>query len=105
MPAAPVPQNGDPFQPPGIAPPGGVAPPPGQGLVIPGTGMIQNNMGLNQATGALRTIPGTGTFPRPIVEIQPAGGVRHFGWAQLGLLAAAAFALGVVIWNVAAHGS
>jgi hypothetical protein len=68
-------------------------------MVIPGTGTIQTT------TGTLRTIPGTGTIPRPVVEIQPAGGVRHFGWAQLGLLAAAAFALGVVIWNVAAHGS
>jgi hypothetical protein len=40
-----------------------------------------------------------------MVEIHPAGGIRHFGWPQLLLLAAAAFALGVVIWNVAANGS
>lgn len=76
--------------------------PPGQAsgqMVVPGTGTLQTT------SGTLRSVPGTGAVPRPMVEIHPAGGIRHFGWPQLLLLAAAAFALGVVIWNVAANGS
>ncbi len=87
--------DGTPAQP---APAQGPYSPPGQ-MIVPGTGTLQ------ATSGALRTIPGTGAVPRPKVEIHPAGGIRHFGWPQLLLLAAAAFALGVVIWNVAANGS
>ena len=74
---------------------------PGQGMVVPGTGTLRTAT----MTGTIRTIPGTGAIPRPVVDVQPAGGVRHFGWVQLLLLAAAAFALGIVVWNVAAYGS
>lgn len=107
--AEPPPVSGA-FQSPGTVQAPGIAPeynvpqesgpyaPPGQ-MVVPGTGTLQST------SGVLRTIPGTGVIPRPMVEIHPAGGVRHFGWPQLLLLAAAAFALGVVIWNVAASGS
>ncbi len=99
-----VPQVGGPLQPPGpYAPPGvdayGAMPQgAGQALVVPGTGTLRSAMG----TGTLRTVPGTGAIPRPIVEVQPAGGLRHFGWAHLSLLAAAAFALGLVVYTVAA---
>ncbi|MBN2176835.1 MAG: hypothetical protein JW722_04170 [Demequinaceae bacterium] len=98
-PTVSVPQVAGPFMPPGSAPEGDAFAPPGQGMIVPGTGTLQS------ATGTLRTVPGTGAIPRPMVEIHPAGGVRHFGWPQLLLLAAAAFALGVVIWNVAARSS
>ena len=37
-------------------------------------------------------------------DLGPAGGVRHFGWAQVAVLGAAAFVLGVVVWNVAELG-
>lgn len=109
-PTTAVPQVGGAFQSPGVVqapmPPPAFDPsqttgpyaPPGQ-MIVPGTGTLQ------ATSGTLRTIPGTGAIPRPMVEIHPAGGVRHFGWPQLLLLAAAAFALGVVIWNVAASGN
>lgn len=45
----------------------------------------------------------TGNFevePREKPELHPAGGARHFGWAQLAVLGAVAFALGVIVWNV-----
>jgi hypothetical protein len=115
-PTAQIPQGAPgPYAPPGSGPgpvaPGGAAPMPatpgmpgagypavpGQGLVVPGTGTLRT-------TGGMRPVPGTGAIPRPMIEVQPAGGVRHFGWVQLLLLAAAAFALGVVVWNVAGHG-
>jgi hypothetical protein len=114
-----VPQVPGPFQPPGpfappgpdavaamsgpptgqypIAPGGMVAPGAGQAMVVPGTGTLRTTQG----TGTIRSIPGTGAIPRPIVEVQPAGGLRHFGWAHLSLLAAAAFALGLVVYTVA----
>ncbi|WP_084077818.1 hypothetical protein [Demequina sp. NBRC 110057] len=37
-------------------------------------------------------------------ELGPAGGARHFGWAQVAVLGAVAFVLGVVVWNVAGMG-
>ncbi len=37
-------------------------------------------------------------------DLGPAGGVRHFGWAQVAVLGAVAFVLGVVVWNVAELG-
>jgi len=81
-----------------VAPGGAVAQGAGQALVVPGTGTLRSAMG----TGTIRSVPGTGTIPRPVVEVQPAGGLRHFGWAHLSLLAAAAFALGLVVYTVAA---
>lgn len=37
-------------------------------------------------------------------DLGPAGGARHFGWAQVAVLGAVAFVLGVVVWNVAELG-
>lgn len=108
-PTMPIAQVGA-FLPPGSTPPGpngggADAPPPGsemgpgQGMVVPGTGTMRTVT----STGTLRTIPGTGAIPRPIVEVQPAGGASHFGWVQLTLIIAATFALGIVVWNVAQY--
>ncbi|MDE0572794.1 hypothetical protein ON058_05120 [Demequina sp. B12] len=45
----------------------------------------------------------TGNFeiePREKPELHPAGGRHHFGWAQLAVIGAVAFVLGVIVWNV-----
>jgi hypothetical protein len=59
-------------------------------------------------TGTMRAIPGggpmTGTFPRPLVEVQPAGGAKDFGWPHIAILAAVAFALGIVVWTISGIG-
>jgi hypothetical protein len=56
----------------------------------------------------MRAIPGagpmTGTIPRPIIEVQPAGGAKEFGWPHIALLAAAAFVLGLVVWKISGLG-
>jgi hypothetical protein len=46
----------------------------------------------------------TGTIPRPIVEVQPAGGAKDFGWQHIAVLAAVAFALGIVVWQISGLG-
>ncbi len=103
----------------------GVPPPPGSGLPTgaipspyapspqqPGTAMNPVATGMLRpvpgATGAMRTIQGggpmTGTIPRPIVEVQPAGGAKDFGWPHIAVLAAAAFGLGIAVWIVSGLG-
>ncbi|WP_062072319.1 hypothetical protein [Demequina sediminicola] len=45
----------------------------------------------------------TGNFQIPEREkpdLHPAGGRHHFGWAQLAVMGAVAFVLGVIVWNV-----
>jgi len=60
------------------------------------------------ATGTMRAVPGagpmTGTIPRPIIDVQPAGGAKEFGWPHIALLAAAAFVLGLVVWQISGLG-
>ncbi len=85
---------------------GGPSPyPPGTALSPIVTGMLRPVPG---ATGTMRAVPGagpmTGTIPRPIIEVQPAGGAREFGWQHIALLAAAAFVLGLVVWKISGLG-
>lgn len=79
--------------------------PPGTALSPIVTGMLRPVPG---ATGTIRAIPGagpmTGTIPRPIIEVQPAGGAKEFGWPHIALLAAAAFVLGLVVWKISGLG-
>jgi len=85
---------------------GGPSPyPPGTALSPIVTGMLRPVPG---ATGTMRAVPGagpmTGTIPRPIIEVQPAGGAKEFGWPHIALLAAAAFVLGLVVWQISGLG-
>jgi hypothetical protein len=112
MPGAPQGAFGVP-PPPTFGPPTGATPmpggpsayPPGTALSPIVTGMLRPVPG---ATGTMRAIPGagpmTGTIPRPIVEVQPAGGAKEFGWPHIALLAAAAFVLGLVVWKISGLG-
>ena len=99
----PVPGPGGPGVPGQIVvPPGGPAGVPGGFQPGPPTGAMM----AMTATGQMRPVnPMTGTIPRPIIEVHPAGGLKHFGWAQISILAAVAFALGIIVWNVAASGN
>ena len=76
--------------------------------VVQGQAMMQNTGGMQAIppSGAIRQMggPQTGAIPRPMVDVQSAGGVRHFGWVHVGILAAVTFVLGVVVFNVAGSG-
>ncbi len=99
--------------PPGFGLPTGVVPaqgapspyPPGTALSPVATGTLRPVPG---ATGTMRAIPGggpmTGTLPRPVVEVQPAGGAKDFGWPHIAILAAVAFTLGIVVWTISGLG-
>ena len=112
MPGTPQGAFGTP-PPAGFGPPTGAIPtqggpspyPPGTALSPIVTGMLRPVPG---ATGTMRAIPGagpmTGTIPRPIIEVQPAGGAKEFGWPHIALLAAAAFVLGLVVWQISGLG-
>ena len=96
------------FGPPTGAVPTQAAPspyPPGTALSPVATGALHPVLG---QTGTMRAIPGggpmTGTIPRPIVEVQPAGGAKDFGWPHIAVLAAVAFTLGIVVWKISGLG-
>ncbi len=105
-----------PFAPGGSAPqlatPGTLSAQGGQstGAMVPGAGapgaVSPPAFNSGPATGGMRAVgaPGTGAIPRPVVEVHPAGGASHFGWPQIVILAAAAFVLGLIVWNVAGGG-
>ena len=100
-------------QPTAFGPPTGAVPaqvaaspyPPGTALSPVATGTLHPVLG---QTGTMRAIPGggpmTGTIPRPIVEVQPAGGAKDFGWPHIAVLAAVAFTLGIVVWKISGLG-
>jgi hypothetical protein len=79
--------------------------PPGMALSPVATGTLHPVLG---QTGTMRAIPGggpmTGTIPRPLVEVQPAGGAKDFGWPHIAVLAAVAFTLGIVVWTISGLG-
>jgi hypothetical protein len=68
----------------------------------PQTGQVRTANG--PATSGQLPAAMTGTIPRPVVEVQPAGG-RDFGWPHIAVLAAVAFTLGIIVWTVAGVGS